>query len=69
MLRYDAENSRPGLGRKIIRTWFQTIFDLKKMVFLVLQVVSPAEVYRTHETYVPKQAKNQTSCVVYHITI
>ena len=39
MLRHDSESSQPGLGRKIIRTWFQAIFHVQKMSFLVLQVV------------------------------
>ena len=39
MLRHDSESSRPGLGRKIIRTWFQAIFDFQKILFLVLQFV------------------------------
>ena len=58
MLRHDSESSRPGLGRKIIRTSFQAIFDFQKMSFLVLQVAFffkkklPPESQLNHETYV-----------------
>ena len=39
MLRYDFESSRRLLYSGAIKTWFKAIFENRKMLFLVLQVV------------------------------
>ena len=73
MLRHESESSRPGLGRKKSECDFKP-FSIFKHFLLGFAGCSffeklPPEGQLNHETYVPKLIKNQTSGVVYHITI